>query len=85
MEGVNLEPVSEEIRTKLEVPDHNVKDFELQVCFRGTSDAKLAPRSSEVAEVRLFELCDLENAMHDSPEEFTPWFRERAQDIGLFD
>jgi hypothetical protein len=38
-----------------------------------------------VAEVRLFELDDLEVAMLNSPDSFTPWFRDAAQNLGLFE
>ena len=84
IEGVRLEPVSEVIRARLEVAELGIKDYELQVCYRGVSDAKLMPQPDEVADIRLFALGDLKTAMHESPKEFTPWFRGRAQDIGLF-
>ena len=83
--GVNLEPLTRVIRTKLEVEDLGIKDYEYQISFRGVSDADVSPQTSEVAEIRLFELNELRVAMFESPKEFTPWFRERANDIGLFD
>jgi isopentenyl-diphosphate delta-isomerase len=82
--GVNLEPVSDIIRTKLEVAEQGVKDYEFQVSFRGVSDAALRPNMSEVAEIRLYQLDELRAEMLDSPGKFTPWFRSRASDIGLF-
>ncbi len=85
IEGVRLEPVSDVIRARLEVAELGIKDYELQVCYRGVSDANLMPQPDEVADIRLFALGDLKTAMHKSPNEFTPWFRGRAQDIGLFD
>lgn len=83
--GVNLEPASEVIRTKLEVAELGIKDYEIQVCFRGVSDADLTLQPSEVSATRLYHLRDLRAAMLDSPNKFTPWFRGRARDIGLFD
>jgi isopentenyl-diphosphate delta-isomerase type 1 len=82
--GVNLEPVSDIIRTKLEVAEQGVKDYEFQVSFRGVSDAALRPNISEVAEIRLYQLDELRAEMLNSPAKFTPWFRSRASDIGLF-
>ena len=82
--GVRLETASDVIRTKLEVPEHDIKDFEIQMCFRGTSDAELKPQSSEIAELRLIELGELQAAMRELPNEFTPWFRRCAQEIGVF-
>ena len=84
IESVKLEPVSDVIHAKLEVAELGIKDYELQMCFRGISDARVMCQPDEVAEIRLFTLGDLETAMRESPREFTPWFRGRAQDIGLF-
>ena len=83
--GVILERVSGEIRSMLEVPESGIKDYEIQVCFRGISDAELIPQASEVAEIRFFSLDDLRESMLGDPNRFTPWFRDRAGDIGLFD
>ncbi len=85
VEGVRIEPVSDVIRSRLQVTELGIKDYELQMCFRGVSDADLVPNPDEVVEIRIFTLGDLKTAMHESPMEFTPWFRGRAQDIGLFD
>ena len=85
IEGVSLEPVGGVIRAKLEVAEQGIKDFEFQMCFRGVSDADIVLESSEVAETRLFELGELKAAMQMSPYNFTPWFRRRSHDIGLFD
>lgn len=82
--GVSLEPVSNVIQSTLEAKNQGIKDNEFQVSFRGTSDAELRPQRSEVTEIRLYQLDDLRLEMLDSPERFTPWFRGRADDIGLF-
>lgn len=84
IDDVILEPCSEVIRAKLVIPEMEIKDFELQMCFRGISDTKLTPQSSEVAETRLFQLSELKALMAASPGSFTPWFLGRANDIGLF-
>ncbi len=82
--GVSLEPIGEVIKTKLEIVERNVKDFEFQRSFKGVSDAVLRPQTSEVAGIRFFQLDDLKVAMLSNPEKFTPWFRSRAKEIGLF-
>ena len=82
--GVTLKPVSNVIRTKLEVAEQGIKDYEFQVSFRGVSDADLRPQTSEVAEIRLYQLDELRVEMLSAPERFTPWFRSRASDFGLF-
>ncbi|MDJ0760701.1 MAG: NUDIX domain-containing protein [Woeseiaceae bacterium] len=83
--GVSLEPAGEVIQTRLEIPERNIKDYEFQCSFKGVSDAELKLQPIEVAEVQLFELDDLRLEMLNNPESFTPWFRSRAKDIGLFD
>ena len=85
VEGVSLEPASELIRTSPEVAEMGIKDFELQMCFRGVTDTDVTPQSSEVAEIRFYQLSELKAEMDESPDQFTPWFRDRANDIGLFD
>lgn len=85
IEGVKLEPVGDVIRARLEIADLGIKDYELQMCYRSVSDADLKPQSNEVADIRLFTLADLKTVMQNAPNEFTPWFHDRAQDIGLFD
>ena len=66
IEGVRLEPVSDVIRARLEVAELGIKDYELQVCYRGVSDTNLMPQPDEVADIRLFALGDLKTAMHKS-------------------
>lgn len=83
--GVQLESIGEVIQTKLEIAERSIKDYEFQLSFKGVSDAELRPQTSEVAEVRLFQLDDLRNEMFGNPEKFTPWFLSRAKEIGLFD
>jgi len=83
--GVRLERVSNVIRAKLDIAESGIRDYEFQVSFRGGFDGKLAPKLSEVAEIRSLGLGELQVEMLKVPERFTPWFRGRAIDIGLFD
>ena len=82
--GVDLEPAGNELRAVLEVAESGIKDCERQMCFRGVSDAETVPQADEVAEIRLYDLEELKTAMLESPNSFTPWFREHALDVGLF-
>ena len=83
--GVRLERVSNVIRATLDIPELGIKDYEFQVSFRGEFDGELDPNLSEVAEIRSLGLGELQVEMMKAPERFTPWFRGRAIDIGLFD
>jgi len=83
IKGVELEPLGEEVRTMLELPELGIRDCELQMCFRGISDAEIVLQVDEVAEVRLIHLSELRGAMCESPGSFTPWFCDRAGEIGL--
>jgi isopentenyl-diphosphate delta-isomerase len=84
IEYVDLEPIGGVIRSRLEVAELGIKDYELQRCYKGVSDAALLPNPDEVAEIKLFTLAELEIAMDEAPTDFTPWFRDRAQDVHLF-
>jgi isopentenyl-diphosphate delta-isomerase len=82
--GVALVSVTGILCSRLDVPESELKDYELQQCFEGICDRPLAPDVHEVAEVRCCALGELRAAMQSYPERFTPWFRARAQDIKLF-
>jgi hypothetical protein len=82
---VRLERVSNVIRAKLDIEESGIRDYEFQVSFRGGVGGELAPKLSEVAEIRSLRLGELKVEMLKVPERFTPWFRGRAIDIGLFD
>jgi isopentenyl-diphosphate delta-isomerase len=82
--GVSLERATGTLCSRLEIPELRLKDFELQQCFKGISDRPLFPDAREVAEVRCYRLDELRVSMKNSPARFTPWFRDRAQDVLLF-
>jgi len=85
IDGVALQPIGKEVRTIFEVSALGIRDCELQMCFRGVSDAEIVLQVDEVAETRLLQPGDLKEAMRESPASFTPWFCDRAQEVGLFD
>lgn len=82
--GVELDPLATDLRAQLEIPESGVRDYELQATYSGRSDAKLVLQASEVMEVALVELEELEDAMRDAPNTFTPWFHETAAAVNLF-
>lgn len=82
---VALQPITAEYRRKLEVTESGIKDWEIQMAFHGVTDAEITPQAEEVSAIRLFTLADLQQAMTQSPTEFTPWFRELAQSTGLIE
>lgn len=83
--GVALMSLGLEVSARLDIPKLGIKDYEFQMSFYGYSDSEIILQAEEVAEVRLFELDDLEVAMLNSPDSFTPWFRDAAQNLGLFE
>ncbi len=85
LEGVSLEAITGVIPAKLKIPELGIKDYEFQQCFRAVTDAALVIDLNEVVECRLFTLDKLYEMMRESPTDFTPWFRARAHDVGLFD
>lgn len=85
IESTLLQPMGKVVRTRIVVAEDGIKDYEFQMCFRGVSAAKLKARPSEVSETDLIELDDLKTAMHNSPDRFTPWFRQLAHETHYFD
>jgi isopentenyl-diphosphate delta-isomerase type 1 len=83
VEGVSLEALGGVARSRVEVPQAGVRDYELQRSYRAVFDGPITADPGEVAETRLIELRELAAAFAARPEEFTPWFRERAGDAGL--
>jgi isopentenyl-diphosphate delta-isomerase type 1 len=82
---VVLERYGPVTKSRLEVAESDIRDYEFQQSFRTTYDGPIVPDASEVAETRLITLSALEAAFHDRPEDYTPWFRRRAADLGLFE
>lgn len=85
VENVHLEPITGVIRSSLVIVELGINDCELQLCYKGVSDATLFPNPDEVADIRLFSPAELKSEMEASPADFTPWFRDRATEIRLFD
>jgi isopentenyldiphosphate isomerase len=83
IEGVSVEPLGGVAVSRVEVPEAGVRDYELQQSFRVLYDGPVVPDPVEVAEIRSISLPELAAAFAERPEEFTPWFRERAMDLGL--
>ena len=82
--GVTLEICGEVVKTRLELPELGVRDFEFQQSFRTTYAGPVTLDPDEVLEVRLIELQALEKEMAQDPVKFTPWFHRRASDLRLF-
>lgn len=82
---VNLKPIGKEIRARVELAESEVRDYEFQMSFVGTTDADFFLKQDEVAKVKLIDLQVLREEMINSPDAFTPWFRDRALDVGLID
>lgn len=83
IEGVSVQAVGEVTASRVEVPEAGIRDFELQQSFRIVFAGPVSPDPTEVAEVRTFALSELATAFAERPLEFTPWFRDRALELGL--
>jgi isopentenyldiphosphate isomerase len=82
--GVELEPVGEVMRAKLEIPEKAIKDYELQRAFRGVFGGEVRVNAGEVCEIDAITLVDLAVACQRRPNDFTPWFRRSAATLGIF-
>lgn len=83
--GCELVELTGLLCTRLDVAALGIKDYELQKTYRARcSGGRLEPNAEEVAEIKLYAIGDLETAMREMPGEFTPWFKDRAIDVGLF-
>ena len=82
--GATLEVFGAVTKSKLEVPESGIRDFEFQQSFRTVYGGHVSPDLAEVMETRAVDPEQLasEFAMH--PQTFTPWFRQRAMDLELF-
>jgi isopentenyldiphosphate isomerase len=70
--------------TTLEVPESGIRDFEFQQSFRTVYGGQVSPDVAEVMETRAVNPEELEAEFVRHPEAFTPWFRQRAEDLELF-
>jgi isopentenyl-diphosphate delta-isomerase len=83
VDRVSLEPLGSLVRAKLDIPERQIKDYELQQSFRGIFDGELRPAPGEVCEIDELALPRLCVAMAARPSDFTPWFRDSAARLGL--
>ncbi len=81
---VSLVPYGEVSRSRLEIPQLDIRDFEFQQSFRTIYSGAVKVDPTEVLDTRCITLEALQQEMKDSPEVFTPWFHQRAADLGLF-
>ena len=84
VEGVELEPLGDISKSRLEVEASDVRDFEFQQSYRAVFSGSPSPNPDEVMEIRAVSLGELESAFRQRPQEFTPWFRQRVEEFGLF-
>lgn len=83
VEGVELEPIGSITRAQLDLPELDIKDYELQQSFRGAFDGQLRLDESEVCEIDAVALFDIAASFRERPSDFTPWFRETAVRLGI--
>ena len=61
-----------------------IKNYEFLQSIRTIYSGPISPDSSEVMEIRVIGLSELEAAFLSRSEDFTPWFRQRASDLDPF-
>jgi isopentenyl-diphosphate delta-isomerase len=79
---VALTPLGDAVRGCVEIPKHQIRDFELQQSFSGRYDGDVIPDPTEVAEVRRIALDALAAEITANPDSFTPWLRSRLRAFG---
>jgi len=82
--GATLEAYGAVTKSRVEVPEAGVRDYELQQSFLTVFSGDLTPDSAEVMQTRCVGLEDLEAEFAEFPDRFTPWFRQRAKALNLF-
>ncbi|HTL00384.1 MAG TPA: NUDIX domain-containing protein [Pseudomonadales bacterium] len=80
--GVALTPIGDVVRGCIEIPELQIRDFELQQTFRGVYDGPIAADPAEVSDVRLTTLVALARSVAATPDDFTPWLRSRLRALG---
>ncbi|XOV86545.1 MAG: NUDIX domain-containing protein [Pseudomonadota bacterium] len=79
---VPLAPVGETIRTRLELPERNIRDFEMTRCFRGVSDQVPRPDPDEVVAIEYVSVQTLVSELGAESRCFTPWFVSLMDELG---
>ncbi len=85
LRNVALTAAGPERRFTTDLPERDVRDYEMQRTYLGCSDAEVQLDPVEVAAIDEVTLMSLQAAMTSRPQRFTPWFRETAERIGLFE
>lgn len=85
LSNVTLSACGPEIQERHEVPEHGIRNYEFQRCFRGISDDELVLDATEVAAVRQLSIVTFNNLVQQEPDSFTPWLLEWARRLELLD
>ena len=80
--NVALTALGDVVRARLEIPELQIRDFEMQQSFRGLYDGAIIADAAEVADVRRLSLTALADAIAAAPDDFTPWLRSRLRAFG---
>ena len=81
--GVSLATLGGVRRMQLDLPAAGIRDYELQQSFRTRHDGPVTADPAEVAAAEFFTLEELQRALADRPDDFTPWCRQDAHDLAL--
>lgn len=85
VEDVEVERFGSIAKSRLEIEASQVRDFEFQQSFRTTFDGQVVANPDEVKDTRAISLRDLKTSFRERPQDFTPWFRRRVAELGLFE
>ena len=82
MHGVALTPLGDVVRGCIEIPELQIRDFELQQTFRGVYDGPVTADPAEVSDIRIVTMNELVAQIAATPDDFTPWLRSRLRAFG---
>jgi isopentenyldiphosphate isomerase len=80
--GVALTPLGDVVRGCIEIPELQIRDFELQQTFRGVYDGPVTADPEEVSDIRIVTMNELATQVAATPDDFTPWLRSRLRAFG---
>jgi isopentenyl-diphosphate Delta-isomerase len=83
VKNVDLEAIGGVTRAQLDLPEQDIKDYELQQAFRSIFDGELRLNDREICEIDTLALSELGGSFKERPNDFTPWFRETAVRLGI--
>jgi len=81
--GVPLSAMGAVTTSCLDEAEHGIRDWEFQMSFQVVTDQHANPSVSEVAALREIEIEELRMELLERPEQYTPWFRSRAIELGI--